>query len=54
MHLIVKEQVGCNRAKSPTFILSMDVRAKHLLSYQSLLLNFSGLGGGFAPRHLNR
>jgi hypothetical protein len=33
---------------------SMDVRAKHLLSYQRHPLNFSGLGGGFGPRHLNR
>ena len=32
----------------------MDVRAKQRLSYQRRLLNFSGLGGGFAPRHLNR
>ena len=33
---------------------SMDVRAKQRLCYQRCPLNFSGLGGGFAPRHLNR
>ena len=33
---------------------SMDVRAKQQLSYQRRPLNFSGLSGGFAPRHLNR
>ena len=32
----------------------MDVRAKQRLCYQRRPLNFSGLGGGFAPRHLNR
>jgi hypothetical protein len=32
----------------------MDVRAKQLLSCLACLLNSSGLGGGFAPRHLNR
>jgi hypothetical protein len=32
----------------------MDVRAKQRLSYQRLSLKFGGLGGGFAPRHLNR
>jgi hypothetical protein len=32
----------------------MDVRAKQLLSYQRCPLNFSGLGSGFAPRHLSR
>jgi hypothetical protein len=33
---------------------SMDVRAKQRLSYERRPLNFSGLGCGFAPRHLNR
>jgi len=33
---------------------SMDVRAKQRLSYQRRPLNFGGLGGGFAPRHLSR
>ena len=33
---------------------SMDVRAKQRLYYQRRPLNFSGLGGGFAPRHLSR
>jgi len=33
---------------------SMDVRAKQRLSYQRYLVTFGGLGGGFAPRHLNR
>ena len=32
----------------------MDVRAKQRLCYQCPLVTFSGLGGGFAPRHLNR
>jgi hypothetical protein len=32
----------------------MDVRAKQLLSYLRCPLNLSGLGGDFAPRHLNR
>ena len=54
MHLIVKEQVGCNRAKSPTFILPLDVRAKQRLSYQPFLVNSNGYSGGFAPRHPKR
>jgi len=33
---------------------SMDVRAKQRLSYLACPLNFGGLGGGFAPRHLKR
>ena len=33
---------------------SMDVRAKQRLCYQTYPLNSNGLGGGFAPRHLNR
>jgi len=33
---------------------SMDVRAKQRLCYLTCLLTFSGLGGGFAPRHLSR
>ena len=33
---------------------SMDVRAKQRLCYRSFLVNSNGLGGGFAPRHLNR
>ena len=32
----------------------MDVRAKQRLCYQHFSLNFGGLGGGFAPRHLSR
>jgi hypothetical protein len=32
----------------------MDVRAKQLRCYSRFLLNFGGLGGGFAPRHLKR
>jgi len=32
----------------------MDVRAKQRLSYQRPLVTLGGLGGGFAPRHLNR
>jgi hypothetical protein len=32
----------------------MDVRAKQLLCYQRCPLNLNRLGGGFAPRHLNR
>ncbi len=32
----------------------MDVRAKQLLCYRTCPLNSNGLGGGFAPRHLNR
>jgi hypothetical protein len=32
----------------------MDARRKQRLSYQTGLLTFSGLGGGFRPRHLNR
>jgi len=30
------------------------VRAKQRLSYERRSLNFSGLGGGFAPRQLRR
>ncbi len=33
---------------------SMDVRAKQRLCYRSFLVNPNLLGGGFAPRHLNR
>jgi hypothetical protein len=33
---------------------SLDVRAKQLLCLVSCPLNSNGLGGGFAPRHLNR
>ena len=33
---------------------SMDVRAKQLLCLLACPLNLSGLGGGFAPRHLSR
>jgi len=32
----------------------MDARRKQRLSYQTGLLTFSGLGGAFRPRHLNR
>ena len=32
----------------------MDVRAKQRLCYERFSLNFGGLFGGFAPRHLNR
>ncbi len=32
----------------------MDVRAKQRLCLVSCPLNLNGLGGGFAPRHLNR
>ena len=38
----------------PTSNNSMDVRAKQRLSYLACPLNFSGRGGGFAPRHLSR
>jgi len=33
---------------------SMDVRAKQRLCLLACPLNSNGLGGGFAPRHLNR
>jgi hypothetical protein len=33
---------------------SMDVRAKQRLCYLACLVNSNGLGGGFAPRRLNR
>lgn len=32
----------------------MDVRVKQRLSYKRPLVTFSGLGSGFAPRHLIR
>ena len=54
MQLTVKEQAGRNKLKSSSFILPMDVRAKQRLSYQTYPLNFSLLGGGFAPRHFKR
>ena len=41
MQLTVKEQVWMKADKSPSFILPMDVRAKHRLSYQRRPLNFS-------------
>ncbi len=37
-----------------SFILPMDVRAKQRLCYLGHLFTFSGLSGGFAPRHLRR
>ncbi len=33
---------------------SLDVRAKQQLCLERRSLNFSGLGGGFAPRQLRR
>jgi len=33
---------------------SMDVRAKQRLCLETCVVTFGGLGGGFAPRHLNR
>ncbi len=33
---------------------SMDVRAKQRLCYQTCMVTFGGLDGGFAPRHLKR
>jgi len=33
---------------------SLDVRAKQRLCLLAYPLNFNGLGGGFAPRHLSR
>ena len=32
----------------------MDVRTKQRLCFLACVVNFSGLGGGFAPRHLSR
>jgi hypothetical protein len=43
---------ACENNNTPN--KSMDVRAKQRLCYQRLLVTFSGLGGGFAPRHLSR
>ena len=54
MHLIVKELVDCNRAKSPTFIIPLDVRAKQRLCYRTCVVNLELRGGGFAPRQFNR
>ncbi len=48
MHLIVKDQVECTRAKSPAFILPLDVRAKH---GRCLVCQ---LARCFAPRQFNR
>jgi len=33
---------------------SMDVRAKQRLCLETRVVTFGGLGGGFAPRQLNR
>jgi len=48
----MKEGKAVTLSEVPPSNNSMDVRAKQLLCYQTCVVTFGGLGGGFAPRQI--